>query len=181
MSIFSKCKKWSHSGQIQTVACGSSRSMTIAVRFNRTTGHLPTPSHISVMDTPLMPSYFDPPYQTKLRGVVLPLMTAAKIDPLEPRMHETCRNLISQFKDRGWCDVIGEFARRYPITIFGELFGLEPARQEEFRQLAETFLHVKAKSQEAWSAIRRIVREELEDRRVMPRNDMLTGISNGTD
>ncbi len=131
------------------------------------------------MDTPLMPSYFDPPYQTKLRGVVLPLMTAAKIDPLEPRMHETCRDLISQFKDRGWCDVIGEFARRYPITIFGELFGLEPARQEEFRQLAETFLHVKAKSQEAWSAIRRIVREELEDRRVTPRNDMLTGIATG--
>lgn len=131
------------------------------------------------MDTPLMPSYFDPPYQTKLRGVILPLMTAAKIDPLEPRMHEVCRDLISEFKDRGWCDAIGEFARRYPITIFGQLLGLEPARQEEFRQLAETFLHVKAKSQEAWTAIRRIVGEELEDRRVAPRDDLLTGIATG--
>ena len=129
------------------------------------------------MDTPLMPSYFDPPYQTKLRSVVLPLMTASKIVSLEPRMHQVCRDLIADFRDRGWCDAIADFARRYPIAIFGELFGLEPTRQEEFRQLAETFLHVKAKSQEAWIAIRRIVREELEDRRVTPRNDMLTGIA----
>ena len=132
-----------------------------------------------VMDVPLMPSYFDPPYQTKLRNVVLPLMTAAKIDPLGPHMHQVCRTLIAEFKDRGWCDVVNDFARRYPIAIFGELFGLDPARQEEFRQLAETFLHVKAKSQEAWTAIRQIVREEIEERRISPRNDMLTGIALG--
>jgi len=33
-----------------------------------------------------MTSEFDAPFQTKLRSIVLPLMTADAIDPLEPRL-----------------------------------------------------------------------------------------------
>ena len=131
------------------------------------------------MDYPLMPSDFDPPYQTKLRTVVLPLMTAAKIDPLEPKMHSVCRELIGRFKDRGECDVVEDFARRYPIAIFGDLFGLPVERREEFRILAETWLHDHSAKQASWTAIRTIVRAELEDRRRSPRDDMLNGISFG--
>ncbi len=80
-------------------------------------------------------------------------------------MHEVCRQLVAGFKDRGYCDAIAEFARRYPIAIFGELYGLERQRLEEFRQLAETFLHEKSRMQEAWTNIRGIIREELELRR----------------
>jgi len=131
------------------------------------------------LSDPLMPTEFDPPFQTKLRGIVLPLMTAARIDPLEPTMHEVCRELISGFKDRGHCDVVEEFARKYPIAIFGELFGLEPERREEFRQLAETWMHDVSQRQWAWTEIRAIIRGELEERRVAPKDDMLTGISLG--
>lgn len=129
-------------------------------------------------DSPLMPSAYDPPYQTKLRSVVLPLMTASKIDPLEPRMHVVCRELIATFKDRGTCDAINEFARRYPIVIFCELFGLPESRREEFRQLAETWMHDLERRQWAWAEIRAIVRDELAQRRTEPRDDMLSGISN---
>jgi cytochrome P450 len=128
---------------------------------------------------PLMPSDFDPPHQTKLRSIVLPLMTAERIDPLEPRMHDVCRELIDGFKDRGECDAIEEFARRYPIAIFGELFGLESDRLQEFRKLAETFLHVRESRAEAWVAIRSIIKSELEARRGAGRGDMLSGIANG--
>ena len=56
-------------------------------------------------------------------------------------MHEVCRDLIAGFKARGWCDAIDEFARRYPIVVFCELFGLPEERREEFRLLAETWMH----------------------------------------
>ncbi len=131
------------------------------------------------MDYPLMPSDFDPPYQTKLRTVVLPLMTAAKIDPLAPKMHKVCQELIGSFKASGQCDVVTDFARRYPIAIFGDLFGLPVERREEFRILAETWLHDHAEKQQAWTAIRAIVQSELEDRRTTPRDDMLNGIAHG--
>ncbi len=79
------------------------------------------------LEYPLMPSFFDPPYQTKLRSVILPLMTAAKMDQLEPQMHKVCRELIVGFKGEGRCDMVTDFARRYPIAIFGDLFGLPPS------------------------------------------------------
>ncbi len=135
----------------------------------------PVPS--AQTDYPLMPSFQDPPYQTKLRGVILPLMTPAKIDPLEPRMHEVCRDLISRFKKRGHCDAVSDFARRYPIAIFGELYGLPVARREEFRELAETFLHDVARRQAAWTAIRGILQDELEHRLESPQDDMLNGVA----
>ncbi len=131
------------------------------------------------LDYPLMPSEFDPPYQMKLRSVVLPLMTAAKMDRLEPNMHTVCRQLIDGFKYRGHCDVISEFARKYPIAIFGDLFGLPMERREEFRQLAETFLHNQSVQSSAWNSIREIIREELQSRRSAPQEDMLTGIAHG--
>jgi hypothetical protein len=59
-------------------------------------------------------------------NVVLPLMTAAKMDQLEPQMHKVCKELIAGFKDSGRCDMVADFARRYPIAIFGDLFGLPP-------------------------------------------------------
>ncbi len=130
-------------------------------------------------DSPLMPSAFDPPFQTKLRSIVLPLMTAKRIDALEPRMHVVCRELIAGFKDRGWCDAINEFARRYPIAVFCELFGLPEERREEFRQLAETWMHDVSQRQWAWAQIRAIVRSELGQRVGAPRDDMLSGIANG--
>ncbi len=129
------------------------------------------------MVEPLMPSFFDPPEQLKQRSVILPLMTAAKIDPLQPKMHAVCRELIAGFKDRGHCDAVSEFAQRYPIKIFGDLYGLEEGRREEFRVLAETWLHDLSRQHEAWASIRQIMREELEKRREEPQDDMLNGIT----
>jgi cytochrome P450 len=123
---------------------------------------------------------YDPPYLTKLRSVILPLMTAARIDPLEPQMHRVCRELIAGFKDLGHCDVVADFARKYPIAIFGDLYGLPVEGREEFRQLAETYLHSEYDEQQAaWISIRAIMQAELEARRRSPQEDMLNGIAHG--
>ncbi len=106
-------------------------------------------------------------------------MTPKKIDALEPKMRSVCSELIARFKDQGHCDVIRDFARQYPIRVFSDLFGLPAERQEEFRDHAETFLHDIARSPEAWSSIRAIVREQLEAKRVSPQDDLLSAIANG--
>ena len=127
----------------------------------------------------LMPSEYDPPYQTKLRSIVLPFLTSDKVGALAPDMHRVCRELIATFKDQGRCDAANDFARRYPILIFGRLFGLEANRLEDFRQLAETFLHHEDQRADAWNAIRAIINDELQLRRSSPKQDMLTGIAHG--
>ena len=62
----------------------------------------------------------------KVHSIVLPLMTGDAIDPLEPRMHAVCRDLIAEFTDQGHCDAINEFAGQYPIAIFGNRSAWRP-------------------------------------------------------
>src|SRR5262249_12617832 len=127
---------------------------------------------------PLIPSFTNPPEVQKYRAIVLPHMTPKKIDALEPSMRSICSELIGNLEPRGRCDVIRDFARLYPIRVFSDLFGLPPDRKEEFRERAETFLHDTEKQAEAWSAIRAIVREQLEEKQVSPKQDLLTAIAN---
>jgi cytochrome P450 len=131
------------------------------------------------LSDPLIPSFINPPEVQKYRAIVLPHMTPKKVEAREPKMRRICAELIGGFKDRGHCDVIRDFARQYPIRVFSDLFGLPPERQEEFRDHAETFLHDIEHSAQAWSAIRAIVREQLEEKRLSPRDDLLSAIANG--
>ena len=131
------------------------------------------------METPLMPSFFDPPYQTKLRAVVLPHMSAAKVDVLEPKMRTTCQELIGGFRHDGRLEFMKAFAEQYPIRMFSDFFGLPEDRREHFRVLADTWSHNHARKAEMWAAIRAIIRQELEDRLVHPRDDVLNGIAHG--
>jgi cytochrome P450 len=131
------------------------------------------------LSDPLIPSYINPPATHSYRAIVLPHMTPKKVDALEPQMRSICSDLIGKFQSRGHCDVIRDFARQYPIRVFSNLFGLPVERQEEFRDQAETFLHDIEHSDEAWSAIRATVRQQLEQKRISPQEDLLSAIATG--
>ena len=131
------------------------------------------------LEHPLLPTELDPPTVNKYRGILLPQMTADKIDPLEARMHTVASDIVAGFRDRGHCDAVGDFARVYPITIFVEFFGLPQDRREEFRQQAEMFLHAPSRRAEAWNTIRGIVVEQLIAKRNEPQPDLLSAIGNG--
>jgi cytochrome P450 len=132
-----------------------------------------------VLDHPMLPSEVDPPDVNRYRGIVLPHMTADKIDPLEAKMHSVAREIISDFRNEGRCDVVRDFARVFPIRIFVEFFGLPTERREEFRNHAETFLHSAPRRTEAWGAIRGILSEQLTTKRESPQADLLSAIGNG--
>ena len=92
-------------------------------------------------------------------------------------MRTVASQIIAGFKAKGRCDAVEEFARVYPILIFIEFFGLPPDRGEQFRAHAHRFLHTLEPV--AWAAIREIVKEQLERKRVLPAEDLLTAIANG--
>jgi cytochrome P450 len=131
------------------------------------------------MGKPMLPTESDPPDTRKYRSILLPEMTPAKIDPLEPRMHAVCAEIIESFIHRGHCDVVADFAREYPIRIFIEFFGLPPERREEFRGHAHTFLHSPSQRLTEWAAIRAIVEEQLQNKRSNPQDDLLSAIAKG--
>jgi cytochrome P450 len=126
---------------------------------------------------PLLPAESDPPYTQKLRTVVMPLMTINRVQRWQARMEEVCTQLISGFAPTGRCEVVEQFARVYPITIFLEIYGLPVARREEFRQHATTFLHGSDERPAAWSAILGIVEAEIISKRANPTDDLLSAIA----
>ena len=131
-------------------------------------------------DEPLLPSFAQPPELQKLRQVLLPHLSRRKTVEAESRVRELANFYIDAFADSGSCDLVADFAQHFPIAVFAELYGIAEDRRAEFRQLAEKYLHSFGTERDnAWEAIRAIVRGELEERRGSPREDLLSGIANG--
>jgi cytochrome P450 len=149
--------------------------MQDAEAFSSIQTHIP----LIPLGEPLLPSETDPPYTQKLRAVLMPHLTAKKSATLEPRMRAVCTEIIESFRADGRCDVVEQFSRVYPITIFIELFGLPAERKEEFRRQANLFLHDADRRAFAWSNIRAIVEGEIVAKRANPRDDLLSAIANG--
>lgn len=126
---------------------------------------------------PLLPGESDPPYTQKLRSVVMPLLTIKQVQSWQARMQEVCDELIGSFASAGRCEVVEQFARVYPITIFLEIYGLPVARREEFREHATTFLHGSLERPAAWDAILQIVEAEIIAKRENPTGDLLSAIA----
>jgi cytochrome P450 len=131
-------------------------------------------------EEPLLPSFAQPPELQKLRQVLLPHLSRRKTVEAEDRVRELANHYIDAFAAAGSCDLVADFAQHFPIAVFAELYGIANDKRAEFRQLAEKYLHsVGAERDSAWESIRAIVRGELEERRVNPRGDLLSGIANG--
>jgi cytochrome P450 len=128
---------------------------------------------------PLMPSEVDPPDTQKLRNMLMPHMTAAKIGQLERKMHVICREIIEGFLPDGHCDLVNQFARIFPITIFTEWFGLPADQAQEYRKAAKRFLHDFSERESAWWTIQSIIREQVIEKRRDPKDDLLSAIAIG--
>ena len=129
---------------------------------------------------PLLPTMAAPPQLQKLRAVVMKHLTRSKVLAMEDSIRQHAREFIDALADSGSCDLVTDFAQVYPIAVFCELFGLEKDQQQEFRRLAEGWLHTSGDERDAyWASIRATVREQVEARRANPRDDLLTGIGCG--
>jgi cytochrome P450 len=68
-----------------------------------------------------MPIDFDPPRHTAYRKQVNPCLTPREMSVHEPQIRSIANELIDAFVDRGSCDIITEFARVFPGTVFFRL------------------------------------------------------------
>lgn len=80
----------------------------------------------------MIPINLDPPahrpWRQLLSGYFSPRLMAA----LRGRMTEHCRDLVGQIAGRDECNLMPDFATRYPTVIFLELLGLPVAELDQF-------------------------------------------------
>jgi cytochrome P450 len=76
------------------------------------------------MDIELLPQVLNPPEHTKLRRVLNRWFAPAAVRRLEPLVLSRCIELIEDVQPRGECDLVAEFAIRFPTDMFLATLGL---------------------------------------------------------
>lgn len=149
-------------------------------------GCLDPPGHEPRVFPPLIPEELDPPEHTKYRQLLTPLFTPGRVKALEPSIRAHCVSLIEGFSADGECELVGQFARRYPTIIFMRLMGLPVADADTFLDWADLLMH--SNGDEDPDGSRRTTAAVdiygylgtlLAERRAEPRDDILSYLLNG--
>lgn len=130
----------------------------------------------------MLPLEADPPHHANYRALLTPLLTPRRVAMMNDRVREHARTYINRFKDNNGCDFISEFAARFPIAVFLELFGLPIEEVEQFLTWEDDLLHnpdlgVKADSVRA---VKKHLMSVVDQRRKDPREDLISLFTHAT-
>lgn len=130
-----------------------------------------------------IPAQVDPPDHTPYRTLMNPYFGPAAIAALEPVVRARCVELIDGFAADRECDVVTQFARRFPTSIFMDLMGLPIEEADTFLGWASDLLHTAgsdehaiAKRTDAARTIYRYLRQLISDRRAEPSDDVMSAL-----
>ena len=130
----------------------------------------------------------NPPDHPRMRSVMARAFTPRRIAALEPAIAELTEDLLQGMAARGAAgepvEFMHDFAFLLPVTVICELLGIAEADRESFRPLARdltaTFeqvdLSVLADADAAAIAVREYFTGLCADRRVRPRDDMVSAL-----
>lgn len=122
----------------------------------------------------------DPPIHNDYRALFTPLFTPKRVAELNDGVRNHARRYIDRFKDKNSCEFIAEFAARFPIAVFLELFGLPIDEVEQFLAWEDDLLHnpdIPAIAG-ATRAVKDYVMDVVRQRRENPRDDLITYFAN---
>jgi cytochrome P450 len=125
----------------------------------------------------------DPPDHTRLRGLVAKAFTPRAIERIRVRTQEIVDGLIDRVADADGMDAIADFAFPLPVTVIAEMLGLPTADADRCRAwtiAAGRVLDPNQTPEQVGRAIEAVehlsgyVREQVEQRRRMPGDDLLS-------
>ncbi|MGO9455895.1 MAG: cytochrome P450 [Acidimicrobiales bacterium] len=118
---------------------------------------------------------FDPPNHTAHRHLLSRLVTPKRLKENEVQMWEFADRLLDGFVDRGECEVVGDYAEPFTLTVIADLEGVPESDHSLFRERLST-VHKQFEHKPLEFLYERFM-EYIEDRRQHPRNDVLTGLA----
>jgi cytochrome P450 len=124
-----------------------------------------------------IPIMLDQPEHTTWRRLLRPLFTSGRATTMRDQIRRRCAELIDELVQRGSCDFVTDFARRYPTTVFLELIGLPAERLDEFLEWEYAVLHPPpsgAGRAEAMGKVAACFTELIAQRRREPRDDLVS-------
>jgi cytochrome P450 len=74
----------------------------------------------------------DPPDHTRLRGLVVKAFSARRVEEMRPRIQEIVDLTLDAVIDRGYMDLIEDFAFRLPVAVICDMLGIPEEHREVF-------------------------------------------------
>lgn len=115
----------------------------------------------------MIPSEQDPPVHSMYRMLLNPIFAPKEISRLNGQIAMHARNYVEAFRERGSCEVMADFAFKFPIEVFMGLMNLPRERLDEFMTWEHQLIHGSdlSKMQAASQAAVDYLRQEIADRR----------------
>jgi len=132
----------------------------------------------------------DPPEHIRTRSLVAKAFAPRRVRVLEPRVQEITQRLIDGFIEDGQADLVGQLALPLPLQVICELIGLPLADAEQVRAWTDDLKLLtsfgatpKQQVQAAHGSVayERYMADQIEQRRLEGRDDLLTDIITARD
>ena len=128
----------------------------------------------------------DPPDHTRLRALVSRAFTPRVVEGLRPRIQQIVDDIVDRARDARSMEVIGDLAYPLPVTVISEMLGVPAGDHASIRQWSADIARsldaiglalepeVVERGRVARRAIGEYFRRLLPERRLHPRNDLLS-------
>ncbi len=131
---------------------------------------------------PLIPLQVDPPEHVKYRKLLDPIFAPKRMNVIEPDVARMVNDLVDGFIDEGACELTTALAEPLPSSVFLRLIGLPVSELPMFLRMKDGILRpqgadmdeVVASQRAAAAEVEAFFAQELADRRVNPRDDLIS-------
>jgi cytochrome P450 len=130
--------------------------------------------------------YSDPPYHTRLRGLVNNAFTPNAVEQMRPHIQKIVDNLLDAIQMKGEMDAIHDLAHPLPILVITQMLGLPAEERMRFKQWSDDLFAILGSVPHAPESMERASQSlaELTDyltmlshsRRLQPENDLLSAL-----
>jgi cytochrome P450 len=130
--------------------------------------------------------YSDPPYHTRLRGLVNNAFTPGAVEQMRPYVQRIVDELLNAVETKGTMDVIHDLAYPLPILVIAQMLGLPAEKRQQFKQWSDDLFailgsvphapHLMERAAQSLSELTGYVAALSETRRVQPNEDLLTAL-----
>lgn len=130
--------------------------------------------------------YSDPPYHTRLRGLVNNAFTPNAVEQMRPHVQRMVDSLLDAVQTQGEMDAIHDLAHPLPILVISQMLGLPAEERARFKQWSDDLFAILGSVPHAPEAMERAAQSlaELTDyltalshsRRQKPQNDLISAL-----
>lgn len=127
----------------------------------------------------------DPPRHTRLRGLVSQAFTPRVVEQLEPRIREIATALVDAVSPAREADLVEALTYPLPVIVIAEILGIPGEDREQFKRWSNDVVdslgtglagEQRGQAIETVEAMRVYFGELIEERRIHPRNDLISGL-----